>query len=88
MDLRADKSTVYVIMNKDQYFEKMDGIRNDESKFQQLAADPTETLKSHISELNKTANSLQEEVKFSKVEGDFSPGIAMGLLRSISRGFH
>ena len=48
---RADKSSVYVIMNKDQYFEKMDGILNDESKFQRLAADPTETLKSRISGL-------------------------------------
>ena len=60
---RADKSTVYVILNKDQHFEKMDGILNDESKFQRLEADPTDTLKLRISELNKTANSLQE-VKF------------------------
>ena len=83
---KADKSSVYVIMNRSQYNEKMNVILGDETKFKRLASDPTETLKRRISGLNIAANALQKEVRFPKVEGDFSPGYCYGTVKTHKQG--
>ena len=42
---KADKSAVYVIMNRDDYNAKVGSILSDKSKFQPISRNPTEQLK-------------------------------------------
>ena len=74
---RRDKSSIYVIMNRNEYDDKLDTILNDESKLLKLTSDPTETVKKRIAHLNGSANLAQKDIKFPKVEGDYSPGYSM-----------
>ena len=50
---KGDKAAVYVIMDTDEYNEKMDRILGDTSKFQKLNKDPTFSLKNKINALVK-----------------------------------
>ena len=75
---RADKSSVYVIMNKEDYQEKMDNILNDETKFEKIKKDPTDTLKARVNRLLAAANAVVGGVHFSKITGEYAPGYAYG----------
>ena len=79
---RGDKSSIFVIMNRPEYNNKLDTILGDESKFMKLESDPTDKLKKRISQLNASANQAQEELKFPKVEGDFRPGYCYGTVKT------
>ena len=42
---KADKSAIFVIMNREEYNQKMDNILADRSKFEPLQRDPTDAFK-------------------------------------------
>ncbi|XP_076029100.1 uncharacterized protein LOC143017947 [Oratosquilla oratoria] len=42
---RADKSSIYVILNKEDYLSKLDLILSDTTKFKKISSDPTSKLK-------------------------------------------
>ena len=75
---KADKSSTYVIMNKQEYIDKLNDILSDESKFKQIKANPVETLKKKANELIETLNSLQDDIKLPKIIGGFKPGYIYG----------
>ena len=60
---KGDKSAVYVVMKKEEYFEKMDNILLNTSKFQRLNKDPTMDLKKKMSRLVTRANNQQDTKK-------------------------
>ena len=55
---RGDKAAIYVIMDTEEYNEKMDRIFGDTNKFQKLLKDPTDRLIVKINILVKKANSV------------------------------
>ena len=73
-------------MDRSEYDEKMDRILNDPTKFQKLEEDPTEELKKKINKLVNKANARQNEVKFPKVIGDYSPGYCYGTVKTHKPG--
>ena len=81
---RGDKAAVYVILDKNTYLEKMDGILNNPAKFQRLQKDPTETLKKRINSLIQKANTSTQY--FSKVIGDYGPGYCYGTIKTHKAG--
>ena len=75
---RADKSSIYVILDKNDYFNKINAILSDVSKFKVIQKDPTIQLKSKTNKLIDSLNAVQGDIKIDKIVGDFSPGYAYG----------
>ena len=78
---RADKSSIYVILNKDDYFVKLDNILSDRDKFKLIQKDPTNQLKTKLNKLIDALNSVQGDIKFDKIAGDFTPGYIYGNIK-------
>ena len=74
---RGDKSSVYVIMDKDDYLSKLEVILSDTSKFQPLTRNPVEVLKNNLNTLIEQANSAAPNT-FKKITGDYNPGYLYG----------
>ncbi|XP_066974323.1 uncharacterized protein [Macrobrachium rosenbergii] len=79
---KGDKPSVYVVMKKSDYFEKMERILLDTSKFQHLTKDLTEDLRKKMSRLVTRANNQQDVVKFPKVKGDYGPSYCYGTVKT------
>ena len=78
---RADKSSIYVILDKDQYFNKLNNILLDRTKFKMIQKDPTSQLKTKLNKLIDALNSVQGDIKFDKIIGDFTPGYIYGNIK-------
>ena len=79
---KADKSSIFVILNKYDYLSKINAILSDNSKFRKIENDPTNELKSKANKLISTLNASQSDVKLSKIVGDFSPGYIYGNVKT------
>ena len=79
---RADKSNIFVILDKDEYLEKMNSILNDTSKFSKLSRDPTKTLTTKLNKMIDTANAASCDIHFTKIIGEYSPGYAYGNVKT------
>ena len=76
---KADKSNIFVLLNNDDYFQKLNTILvEDKSKFQKIYKDPTLLLKKQANDLISTLNAAKDSVKFSQIIGVFNPGYIYG----------
>ena len=73
---RADKSPIFVILDKEEYLIKLNTILSDTSKFQKIKEDPTKKLKAKVNRDIKSANALNGGVHFQTIVGEFAPGYA------------
>ena len=79
---KADKSSMDVILNKEEYLSKIDSILADSSKSQQIKRNPTEQLKQNANRLIETLNAAQDDLKVPKIIGDFKPGYLYGNVKT------
>ena len=79
---KADKSAVYVIMDKVDYIEKINQILSDPTKFRQISTNPTEQLKCKANKLIDTLNAMKDDLKLPKIIGDFQPGYIYGNVKT------
>ena len=79
---RADKSAVYVIMNKSEYVQKVNSLLSDPSKFKCISSNPTDQLKQKANKLIETVNAVQGDLKLSKIIGDYQPGYMYGNVKT------
>ena len=79
---RADKSSVYVLLNKSDYFSKIDEILSDDCKFKPIDYDPTNKLKSKANKIITSINAVSDQFKLSKIVGDFQPGYMYGNVKT------
>lgn len=79
---KADKSSVYVILDKAQYLEKLNSILHDETKFERIKKDPTDALKARVNRLITSANAVVGGVHFGKIVGEYAPGYAYGNVKT------
>ena len=76
---KADKSAVYVIMNRKEYDEKVSSILNDRSKFSPITRNPIEQLKKSANDLISSANKhITIGEKMSLITGEYAPGYFYG----------
>ena len=78
---RADKSSIYVILDKNEYFNKLNNILSDSSKFKMIQKDPTSSLKTKLNKIIEALNSVQGDLKLSKIVGEFAPGYIYGNIK-------
>ena len=63
---KADKSNMYVILNKEEYLDKIDSILSDTSKFKHVTRNRTEQLKQCANKLIEALNAAHDDIKLSK----------------------
>ena len=83
---KADKSSIYVLMDKSEYLEKLDNILADTTKFQKISKDPTTHLKQEANKLISTLNAAQGDIHMPTIVGDFSPGYLYGNIKTHKPG--
>ena len=71
---KADKTNIFVVLNKTDYHSKLQNILNDHTKFKKLNKNPTNQLKSKINKLITANNAKLNSTKLLKIIGDYKPG--------------
>ena len=81
---RADKSNMYVILNRSDYRDKLSAVLNDGSKFRRITKNPCEPLKKNINKLIDEAVAANPDASklLKKVIGDYSPGYMYGNVKT------
>jgi len=75
---RADKTSMYVIMNKNEYFSKLNTILNDNSKFKKIKKDPSNEIKIKLNKIISQINSSCPELQIKLLRGEYKPGYIYG----------
>ena len=79
---KADKSSMYVILNKEEYLSKIESLLSDSTKFKLIKRNPIEKLKQKANKLIETLNAAKNDLKLSKIIGDFKPGYIYGNVKT------
>ena len=79
---KADKSSTYVILNYEEYIQKLNTILSDPHKFKLIEKDPTENLKKKANKIISTNNAAQGNIKLDKIKGEFKPGYLYGTVKT------
>ena len=79
---KADKSSVYVILDKEDYLAKLNSLLNDKTKFKKIKKDPTNTLKQSVNQLIDALNAAIGDIKINKIIGDYQPGYIYGNVKT------
>ena len=83
---RADKTPALVLINTEEYHQKLDSILADESKFKKIRKNPTEDIKKEANNIIDRINALSNSVKFSRIKGDYEPGYLYGNVKTHKNG--
>ena len=84
---KADKSDVYVVMDKTAYMEKLQVILDDEQKFEVITRNPIAEIKTELNKTITNINSSSQQNIFKKVVGDFKPGYIYGTVKTHKSGY-
>ena len=83
---KADKSNMYVIMNRDEYKSKLDDILKDDTKFKHITRNCTEDLKKDVRKVCKEVNDKCGKKIFKEPTGDYEPGYLYGNVKTHKPG--
>ena len=83
---KGDKSSIYVLLNKSDYLNKINNILADSSKFKRIRKDPTNLVKQKANDLISTLNAAQDGIHMPKIVGDYSPGYIYGNVKTHKPG--
>ncbi|XP_076049331.1 uncharacterized protein LOC143030008 [Oratosquilla oratoria] len=83
---RADKTAAYVLIETDEYLQKLDQILGDTSKFKKITKDPTESLKKKLNQLIDNVNATKGGTKLHKLSGDYGLGYCYGNVKTHKPG--
>ena len=75
---KADKSNIFVILDRQEYRAKLDNIISDTTKFQRISRNPINSLKIEVNKLIAAANSGHEIKILKPIIGEFTPGYLYG----------
>ena len=64
---QADKSPIFVILDKNEYISKMKDILSDEEKSTKISQDPTNKLNANVNHMIDSANALIGDFHFDKI---------------------
>ena len=79
---KADKSSLYIILNKAEYLDKISAILQDHTKFKPINKDPTQDIKKKANKIIDAINAVSDGPKLSKIIGDYSPGYIYGNVKT------
>jgi len=73
--------TLYVLLNKDDYYNKLNEILNDTTKFKSIKTDPTPGLKVKLNKLIKQINNHIDD-DLPTLVGEYQPGYLYGNVKT------
>ena len=71
---KADKSNIFVILNREAYMNKAKSVLKDGSKFRKLEKDPTDKIKKSLNHLVTCANAKVGWLMLNKIVGYYTHG--------------
>ena len=84
---RADKSSTFVILNREDYKKKIQDLLRDGSKFQKITKNPCDNIKSKINNLiDRAQTETGRTIGLNKIIGDYSPGYIYGNVKTHKPG--
>lgn len=83
---RADKTAAFVLIDTEDYLNKLDDLLNDTTKFRQITRNPVDELKKKINSVIVAVNAESGSVKFSKLSGDYGLGYCYGNIKTHKPG--
>ena len=78
---KADKTNIYIVLNKADYHSKLQTILNDKNKFTKLNQNPTNQLEYKINKLINANNTDIPNLKLPKIIGDYKHGYIYGTVK-------
>ena len=82
---RADKAAAYVLINKEEYLNKIENILSDTTKFKKITRNPTAALKKKLNKIIAKNNSTCD-VKFERLTGEYDMGYCYGNVKTHKPG--
>lgn len=79
---KADKSATYVILNREDYLDKLNNILSDKKKFKCITKNPVDGLKKKANELITSLNANIGDIHLPKIIGDYAPGYIYGNVKT------
>ena len=79
---KADKSSTYVLLDRETYLDKCNEVLSDQRKFRQITRNNTETVKKKLNSLITTANAVVDGIKFTPITGDYNMGYFYGNVKT------
>ena len=79
---RADKASIFVILDREDYQRKLNQILSDKTKFREIKEDPTKKHKAKVNRVIKSANAVVDGIHFETITGEYSPGYAYGTVKT------
>ncbi|XP_076061588.1 uncharacterized protein LOC143037337 [Oratosquilla oratoria] len=79
--LQSDKNPAFVIINKEDYFQKMNDIPNDTTKFPKITHNPTDSITKKLNNLTYSIHVKGRSPKFPKLTGEYTSGYAFGNIK-------
>jgi hypothetical protein len=83
---KADKSNLFVILDKTEYVSKISDILSDGSKFCRITRDPTEQVQRKANKLINTVNAVGGSRTLTPIVGSYSPGYLYGNVKTHKEG--
>ena len=78
---KADKSNIFVVMDRSEYKAKLDVILQDEQKFTRITVNPIASLKTKVNKIIKAINEGQQQKIFNPIVGEYKPGYLYGTVK-------
>ncbi|XP_068250232.1 uncharacterized protein [Palaemon carinicauda] len=83
---RADKTAAFVLINTQEYHEKLDAILANLTKFERLTSNPGEDIKREANRTIEAINAATNAVHLPIISGDFGPGYLYGNVKTHKQG--
>ena len=83
---RADKTPALVLINTEEYHQKLDAILADDTKFKKITRNPIDSIKKEANDIIDRINALATSTKLMKIKGDFEPGYIYGNIKTHKQG--
>ena len=75
---KADKSNVFVILDREKYCQQVNELIADETKFEKITENPIPSLKRSLNKYVDTVNAVNDGVTLKKLVGHFEPAYLYG----------
>ena len=83
---RADKSSTFVLLKKEEYLTKLDSILLDETKFKKITRNPVIDITRRANKLIDAVNARQDGTRLPKIVGDYDLGYLYGNVKTHKAG--
>ncbi|XP_076046766.1 uncharacterized protein LOC143028481 [Oratosquilla oratoria] len=83
---RVDKTDLFVILNRSDYINKVEGLLQGSSKFLRVNRNPVDDIRKKVTKLINIANAVVDGVKFQNLHVHYEPGYFYGNVKTHKPG--